>query len=62
MMRCINRGDRLRTTLAIDDDILAAARHLAERENKSIGEVVSELARQGSPPPASSTTRASPCA
>lgn len=37
----------MRTTLAIDDDILAAARHLAEREHKSIGEVISTLARQG---------------
>jgi hypothetical protein len=37
----------MRTTLAIDDDILAAAKHLAERQNKSIGEVVSALARQG---------------
>jgi hypothetical protein len=33
--------------LAIDDDILAAAKHLAEREHKSIGEVISSLARQG---------------
>jgi len=37
----------MRTTLAIDDDVLAAAKHLAERERKSIGEVVSALARQG---------------
>lgn len=37
----------MRTTLAIDDDILAAARHLAERDQKSIGEVISMLARQG---------------
>jgi len=37
----------MRTTLAIDDDILTAARHLAEREQKSLGEVISELARQG---------------
>lgn len=37
----------MRTTLAIDDDILAAAKHLAEREHKSIGEVISLLARQG---------------
>ena len=37
----------MRTTLAIDDDILAAAKHLAEREHKSIGEVISTLARQG---------------
>jgi hypothetical protein len=37
----------MRTTLAIDDDVLAAARRLAEHEQKSIGEVVSSLARQG---------------
>ena len=37
----------MRTTLAIDDDVLAAARHLAERERKTVGEVVSSLARQG---------------
>ncbi len=37
----------MRTTLAIDDDVLAAARHLAEREHKSVGEVISMLARQG---------------
>lgn len=37
----------MRTTLAIDDDILAAAKHLAERDRKSVGEVISELARQG---------------
>ena len=37
----------MRTTLAIDDDILATARHLAERDHKSVGEVISALARQG---------------
>lgn len=37
----------MRTTLSIDDDILAAAKHLAERDRKSLGEVVSALARQG---------------
>jgi hypothetical protein len=37
----------MRTTLAIDDDVLAAARHLAERDRKSVGEVISALARQG---------------
>lgn len=37
----------MRTTLAIDDDILAAARHLAERQRTSLGEVISALARQG---------------
>ena len=37
----------MRTTLAIDDDVLAAAKHLAERDKKSVGEVISTLARQG---------------
>jgi len=37
----------VRTTLAIDDDVLAAAKHLAEREQRTIGEVISALARQG---------------
>ncbi|WP_088280206.1 CopG family transcriptional regulator [Ideonella sp. A 288] len=37
----------MRTTLAIDDDVLAAAKHLAERDQMSVGEVISMLARQG---------------
>ena len=37
----------MRTTLTIDDDILAAARDLAEFQQKTIGEVVSSLARKG---------------
>ena len=37
----------MRTTLAIDDDVLAAAKHLAEREHKTVGEVISTLARKG---------------
>lgn len=37
----------MRTTLAIDDDVLAAAKHMAERDQKSVGEVISVLARQG---------------
>lgn len=36
----------MRTTLAIDDDVLAAARGLAVMQRKSIGEVVSALVRQ----------------
>lgn len=35
----------MRTTLAIDDDLLAAAKALAERDHKSMGEVVSDLLR-----------------
>jgi hypothetical protein len=35
----------MRTTLSIDDDVLAAAKELAATENKSVGEVISSLAR-----------------
>jgi hypothetical protein len=37
----------MRTTLKIDDDVLAAARSLAAAEEMTVGEVVSELARRG---------------
>ncbi len=37
----------MRTTLAIDDDVLQAARALADRERKSVGAVLSALAREG---------------
>lgn len=40
----------MRTTLAIDDDVLAAARHLAVRQQQSVGAVISALARQGLSP------------
>ncbi len=36
----------MRTTLAIDDDVLAAAKGLASQQRKSVGEVISSLARQ----------------
>ncbi len=36
----------MRTTLAIDDDVLAAAKELAMTEGKSVGEVISALARR----------------
>jgi len=36
----------MRTTLSIDDDVLAAARAQAEAQGRSIGEVISDLARQ----------------
>lgn len=35
----------MRTTLAIDDDVLAAAKALAAQRNRSVGEIISELAR-----------------
>ena len=40
----------MRTTLDIDDDVIAAARELAAGERRSLGSVVSELARRGLPP------------
>jgi len=40
----------MRTTLAIDDDVLAAAREMAAAERKSVGEVISTLARQAMRP------------
>jgi hypothetical protein len=36
----------MRTTLSIDDDVLAAAKGLAARQNNTVCEVVSALARQ----------------
>lgn len=36
----------MRTTLAIDDDVLAAVKDRARRENRTAGEVLSEFARQ----------------
>lgn len=36
----------MRTTLDIDDDLLAAAKELARREGRTAGEVVSRLLRQ----------------
>jgi hypothetical protein len=52
-------GERLmRTTLSIDDDILAAAKEMAATENKTIGEVISALARHAmKPAPSRRTTR-----
>jgi hypothetical protein len=48
----------VRTTLAIDDDVLAAAKELAATERKSVGEVISALARRALlPAPSSGATR-----
>ncbi len=40
----------MRTTLVIDDDVLAAAKRLAATQRKSVGEVISALARQALQP------------
>jgi hypothetical protein len=47
----------MRTTLDIDDVVLQAAKERARRSKKSIGKVISELARSAltAPPLASST-------
>jgi len=40
----------MRTTLDIDDDVIAAARELAAGERRSLGAVISALARRGLTP------------
>jgi len=40
----------MRTTLDIDDDVIAAARELAASQRQSLGAVVSALARRGLTP------------
>lgn len=36
----------VRTTLAVDDDVLAAAKEMAATKRKSVGEVISALVRR----------------
>jgi len=36
----------MRTTLDIDEDVLQAAKERAKRERKTVGEMISELARR----------------
>jgi hypothetical protein len=45
----------MRTTLDIDDDVLAAAKELAELRGSTAGKVLSELARKGLTPGRTST-------
>jgi hypothetical protein len=40
----------VRTTLELDDDVVAAAREIASDERRSLGSVISELARRGLTP------------
>jgi len=37
----------MRTTLDIEDDVLQAAKELAQREGGSVGKIISALARRG---------------
>lgn len=43
----------MRTTLTIDDDVLLAAKGIAQRQGRSLGEVISDLSRQALRPQAS---------
>ncbi len=47
----------MRTTLVIDDDLIAAAKSIAEARSVSIGHVLSELARKGLTAPNPMTRR-----
>lgn len=46
----------MRTTLDIDDDVLIAAKAHAAREKRSLGAVISELAREALQRPAAATS------
>jgi hypothetical protein len=50
----------MRTTLDIEDDVLQAAKELAQREGATAGKVISALARRGlaAPVPASGKSEA----
>jgi len=37
----------MRTTVSIDDDVMEAARYLAEQKKVAIGKILSDLARKG---------------
>jgi hypothetical protein len=47
----------MRTTLAIDDDVLAAAKSIARHRGKTVGEVLSDLARKSLHPTGDRTER-----
>lgn len=47
----------MRTTLTLDDDVLLAAKAIAGQQGRSLGEVVSELARRSLQKPASRAER-----
>ena len=50
----------MRTTLDINDDVLFAAKEMARREKKSLGQVISDLARRAfaTAPPSPTDTEA----
>jgi hypothetical protein len=48
----------MRTTLDLDDDVLIAAKAHAAREKRSLGSVISELARESLQRPSAPSARA----
>lgn len=50
----------MRTTVDIDNDVLQAAKDRARREKKTLGEVISALARRALTAPAETTTARAP--
>jgi hypothetical protein len=42
----MRKAMEMRTTLAIDDDILLVAKAMARQQDRSVGEVISDLARR----------------
>ncbi len=50
----------MRTTLDIADDVLQAAKERAQRERKTIGEMISELARRALTAPQESSSMRQP--
>ncbi len=61
LMQLHQRSTTMRTTLDLDEDVLASAKEIARRENKTAGQVLSELARraltQGAAPAAAAKRR-----
>lgn len=47
----------MRTTLSLDDDVLLAAKAIAGQQGRSLGEVISELARKSLQRPVSQSER-----
>ena len=47
----------MRTTLSLDDDVLLAAKAIAGQQGRSLGEVISELARRSLQRPVSTAER-----
>lgn len=47
----------MRTTLSLDDDVLLAAKAIAGQQGRSVGDVISELARRSLQRPVSQAER-----